>query len=626
VGVAVCVHRAEAAKPNQQLLRMTDTRPDSGDIEAVANTTVNLDTVSINSGPDIMEDKNDMFVSALDSPTDSGLAGLETLDISATNNEEANKTPSSDTMEDLSLQDDGEISIEETTDDVKPSPPEERKEPAVVPPQVDVNLDDDLGVSEVNLDDDDDIFKSARLEPEPAKASSTMTNGFSRATSEEPAETDIPLEDDDHPFENAHLKPGLQLSGPSPTPATIQQQTLTSFHEEEAKREMEGGDEFIEINVTSPHKVGDGMSSYMAYKVITNTNLTYFKKNKPEVNRRFSDFLGLRDKLTEKYLQNGRIIPPAPDKSVIGMTKVKMSKEDETSNQSEFVEKRRASLERYLNRTASHPNLRVDPDFREFLELDAELPKANQTAALSGKNVMKLISKVGDRVSQYTTKMEETDQWFEEKTVMIDNLDLQLRKLLVATESLVDYRKALSGHTYSLSKSLGMLGSAEDNSKLSAAIAQLAEVEEKVEKVHEQQAKDDFYLLSELVHDYIGIVGAVKDAFNERVKAWQSWQSVQRDLNKRRENKVKAELASKQDRVNQLRQEIAENERQLDMAQENFEKISRIIKKEFEAFDVKKCKDFKDTITKYLENMLKSQESLVTHWERFLPEIKQMEP
>ena len=89
--------------------------------------------------------------------------------------------------------------------------------------------------------------------------------------------------------------------------------------------------------------------------------------------------------------------------------------------------------------------------FREFLELDAELPKANQTSALSGKSMMKMISKVGDRVSQYTTKMEETDQWFEEKTVMIDNLDLQLRKLLVATEAMVDYRKGLSGHTYSLS-------------------------------------------------------------------------------------------------------------------------------------------------------------------------------
>ena len=88
-------------------------------------------------------------------------------------------------------------------------------------------------------------------------------------------------------------------------------------------------------------------------------------------------------------------------------------------------------------------------------------------------------------------------------------------------------RKSLSGQTYQLSKSLRLLGSAEDNSKLAAALQQLADVEEKVEKVHEQQAKDDFYLLSELIHDYIGIVSAVKDAFNERVKAWQSWQGVQ---------------------------------------------------------------------------------------------------
>jgi sorting nexin-1/2 len=34
----------------------------------------------------------------------------------------------------------------------------------------------------------------------------------------------------------------------------------------------------------------------------------------------------------------------------------------------DFVEKRRASLERYLNRTASHQNLRVDPDFRYFIQ------------------------------------------------------------------------------------------------------------------------------------------------------------------------------------------------------------------------------------------------------------------
>ena len=53
---------------------------------------------------------------------------------------------------------------------------------------------------------------------------------------------------------------------------------------------------------------------------------------------------------------------------------------------------------------------------------------------------MKAITKIGDRVTQYTTKMEETDQWFEDKTFVIENLDNQLRKLLIATEAMVEFR------------------------------------------------------------------------------------------------------------------------------------------------------------------------------------------
>ena len=41
----------------------------------------------------------------------------------------------------------------------------------------------------------------------------------------------------------------------------------------------------------------------------------------------------------------------------------------------EFVERRRAALERYLNRTAIHPIFQVDPDFRDFLESGNERPE-----------------------------------------------------------------------------------------------------------------------------------------------------------------------------------------------------------------------------------------------------------
>lgn len=53
-----------------------------------------------------------------------------------------------------------------------------------------------------------------------------------------------------------------------------------------------------------------------------------------------------------------------------GMTKIKMSNQPEasSSNGNDFIERRRAALERYLKRTAEHPVLVLDPDFREFLE------------------------------------------------------------------------------------------------------------------------------------------------------------------------------------------------------------------------------------------------------------------
>lgn len=82
--------------------------------------------------------------------------------------------------------------------------------------------------------------------------------------------------------------------------------------------EAQSGDQFIDISITDYQKVGDGMGAYVLYRVSTRTNIPLFKKKEIAVMRRFSDFLGLHDKLAEKYLKVGRIIPPAPEKNVIG--------------------------------------------------------------------------------------------------------------------------------------------------------------------------------------------------------------------------------------------------------------------------------------------------------------------
>ena len=190
---------------------------------------------------------------------------------------------------------------------------------------------------------------------------------------------------------------------------------------EELDEEL-GGDAFIEVSLAEPHKVGDGMSSYLAYRVTTRTNLNYFKRDDFSVTRRFSDFLGLHEKLSEKHLCRGRVIPPAPEKSIVGSTKVKMSSASSSSSaneaqppqscptghsfvsagspssgggggdvnsNSEFTVRRRFALERFINRVAAHPVLRRDHIFIEFLESGRELPRATSTSALSTASVFR---------------------------------------------------------------------------------------------------------------------------------------------------------------------------------------------------------------------------------------------
>ncbi|NP_001084834.1 sorting nexin 1 L homeolog [Xenopus laevis] len=388
----------------------------------------------------------------------------------------------------------------------------------------------------------------------------------------------------------------------------------------EELEEEEQEDQFdVKISVTDPEKIGDGMNAYVVYQVTTQTNLLMFKSKHFTVKRRFSDFLGLYEKLSEKHSQNGFIVAPPPEKSLIGMTKLKVGKEDSSST--EFLERRRASLERYLQRIVSHPSLLQDPDVREFLEKD-ELPRAVSTQTLSGAGFLKMFNRATDPVNKMTIKMNESDVWFEDKFQEVESEEQHLRKLHQVVETLVNHRKELALNTALFAKSLAMLGSSEDNTALSRALSQLAEVEEKLEQLHQEQANSDFFLLAELLADYIRLLSAVRGVFDQRIKTWQRWQDAQATLQKKRENEARLLWANKPDKLQQAKDEIAEWESRVTQYERDFERISVTVRKEVMRFEKEKSKDFKSHIVKYLETLLNSQHKLVKYWEAFLPEAK----
>ncbi|EDV27032.1 uncharacterized protein TRIADDRAFT_22154, partial [Trichoplax adhaerens] len=375
----------------------------------------------------------------------------------------------------------------------------------------------------------------------------------------------------------------------------------------------------IEISVSDPEKVGDGMSSYYKYTITTKTNLPLFKKRESKVKRRFSDFLALYSRLSEKYTPKGVIVPPAPEKSMIGNTKAKFS---EGGGASDFVGKRRAALERYILRTASHPVLRKDTELREFLENEQDLPHATNMSALSVGGLKRFAKTLGHQVEKITSKSLESDRWFEEKSHQFENLELQLKKLYECVMSLVNARKDSAKNTGEFAKACAMLSNAEENTGLSHALVKLADVEEKIDQLMQKQTQSDFFLLAELLSDYIRLLTPVKNVFHERVKVFSHWQNCQNTLTKKRETEAKTQAGGKTEKLQQIRQEIKEWETKVENGQKAFEKISDDIKDEIERFEKVRVKEFRDIIIRYVESLLHTQEELITYWEGFIPEVQ----
>uniref|UniRef100_A0A8C3C001 Sorting nexin-2 n=1 Tax=Cairina moschata TaxID=8855 RepID=A0A8C3C001_CAIMO len=382
------------------------------------------------------------------------------------------------------------------------------------------------------LEDGEELFastvstmESSPSSPEPASLPaedlSTNSNG--------PKPTEIMLDDDrEDLFAEATEEVSLDsperdpILSPEPTPAItpvtpttlvaprMESKSVTSpaifdRSREEIEEEANGDMFDIEINVSDPEKVGDGMNAYMAYRVTTKTSLSMFHKNEFSVKRRFSDFLGLHSKLATKYMHIGYIVPPAPEKSIVGMTKVKVGKEDSSST--EFVEKRRAALERYLQRTVKHPTLLQDPDLRQFLE-SSELPRAVNTQALSGAGILRMVNKAADAVNKMTIKMNESDAWFEEKQQQFENLDQQLKKLHASVEALgvFDHRMKCWQKWQDAQVTLQKKREAEAKLQLANKPDKLQQAKDEIKEweTKVQQGEKDFEQISKTIRKEVG--------------------------------------------------------------------------------------------------------------------------
>ncbi|PVI06571.1 vacuolar protein sorting-associated protein-like protein vps5 [Periconia macrospinosa] len=408
--------------------------------------------------------------------------------------------------------------------------------------------------------------------------------------------------DDDDQDTSASRGPRIPPPVQPPTAAAPQRHTQPSVSVEQAAKPT------FTIYVGDPHKVGDLTSSHTEYSVMTKTTSKGYRNPEFSVSRRYRDFLWLYNQMHNN--NPGIIIPPPPEKQAVGRF------------DADFVESRRAALERMLNKIASHPVLQHDGDLKLFLESEAfNMDIKNKERKDPGLSESK--GMFGSMLGGSTGKFIEHDDWFHERKIYLDALENQLKALLKATDSVVAQRKGLADACGDFSASLHALSTVELSPSLSGPLDSLSDIQIRIRELYERQAQQDVLTLGIVIDEYIRLIGSVKTAFQQRQKAYHSWHTAESELQKRKatQDKLLRQGRSQQDRLNQLSADVADAERRVHQARLLFEDMGRLMRGELERFEKEKVEDFKSGVETYLESAVEAQKELIEIWETFLMQL-----
>ncbi|EFQ26082.1 hypothetical protein CGRA01v4_14528 [Colletotrichum graminicola] len=393
------------------------------------------------------------------------------------------------------------------------------------------------------------------------------------------------------PVQAAHPSPVRTHTQPS---VSVEQASKPSFH----------------ISVGDPHKVGDLTSSHIVYSVRTKTSSKAYKQPEFEVKRRYRDFLWLYNTLHGN--NPGVVVPPPPEKQAVGRF------------ESNFVEGRRAALEKMLNKTAAHPTLQHDADLKLFLEsetFNVDVKHKERRDPIPGES-KGVLGSLGINVGS-SNKFVEQDDWFHDRKVYLDALENQLKALLKAMETMVGQRKMMAEAAGDFSASLHALSTVELSPSLSGPLDALSELQLTIRDVYDRQAQQDVLTFGIIIEEYIRLIGSVKQAFSQRQKAFHSWHSAESELQKKKstQDKLLRQGKSQQDRLNQVSAEVGDAERKVHQARLLFEDMGRLMRAELDRFEREKVEDFKSGVETFLESAVEAQKELIEKWETFLMQL-----
>lgn len=183
-------------------------------------------------------------------------------------------------------------------------------------------------------------------------------------------------------------------------------------------------------------------------------------------------------------------------------------------------------------------------------------------------------------------------------------------------DTVVSQRKGLAEAAGDFSASLHALAAVELSPALSNPLDGLSDLQLRIRELYERQAQQDVLTLGITIDEYIRLIGSVKTAFNQRQKAYHSWQAAESEMQKRKQtqDKLLRQGKTQQDRLTQVSADVADAERKVHQTRLLFEDMGKLMRNELQRFEKEKVEDFKSGVETFLESAVEAQKEVSKSW------------
>lgn len=384
-----------------------------------------------------------------------------------------------------------------------------------------------------------------------------------------------------------------------------------------------GSDAVFKITVTDPVKQGDGMRSYISYKINTKTTLPQYQWKEFSVIHRYKDFEWLWGQLKSKY--EHIIIPPLPEKAVTG------------NFEPTFIQLRRGALEKFLQRVAAHPVLQNSEDLQLFLEANDEtLQTAKATMSTKesatqmtsvkkqNKGFFQMLKETAQGISNSvgTVPEEFRDPAYEEQKLKIEELKNQVTNLQRYTMRLVFRMRELSVITTELGVACNIYAEIEQD-RIANSFRRVGDANDKIGMMTGEHASLVEQELDAVLQENVLMLNAIGDLFTNRQNAIVALQTARSSHQaKLKQYESVKNNATKTGRAHELAAEISDAEADEKATRANYDMIKESMASELERFQQERVCNFRDMLMGYARCNAHYHREISERWTELLKDLE----